>query len=146
MWRVWLSPDSINSGDFRIPPTMNMGGIHHIPWKGIPNHRIIDSYRLHTCREHFQHAGRIVWALDSALKMRPVTSSTSRSESPLISIFPCNQLLSGFIWIIPLDSIYIFGLIQLFTPWVRLFLECQQCRVQLMLHLRDKKDHLTNWV
>jgi len=46
----------ITPGNYPIPPTMNVGGIHRICGKGIHKHRIIDSYRLLTCHEHCWNA------------------------------------------------------------------------------------------
>jgi len=140
MWRVWVSLGWINPGDFLIPPTTNLGGLHRIHGKGIHKHRLIDSYRLHTCHDHCRNAwkgclGIVFCADDEACHV-----VNKGLILPQISSFPCNRLLTGFVWILPLVNIYISGRIQSFKRLIGYLRGCQQCRLTLILLLLDNID------
>jgi len=146
MWRVWVSLGWINPGDFLIPPSMNLGGLHHIRGKGIHKHRIMDSYGLHTCHDHCRNAWKgclgIVYCADNKA-CRVINKGVI---SPQISSFPCNQLVTGFVWICPLVKIYISGRIQSFKRLIRYLLGCQWRRLAFILLFRDNIDLTTLWM
>jgi len=120
-----------------MPPTMNLGSLHPMCGKGIHKHLIIDSYRLQTCHDHRWNIwkgclGIVFCADDEAYHV-----VNKRLISPQIHSFPFNQLLTSFIWILPLLIIYISGRIQSFKRLIRYLLGCQWRRFVSILFLWD---------
>jgi hypothetical protein len=60
--------------------------------------------------------------------------------SAQISSFPCNQLHTGFVWILPLVNTYIRRRIQSFQHLMGYLLGCQQQRLVLIVLLWDNID------
>ena len=119
---------------------MNLGGLHRIYGKGIDKHPIIDSYWLHMCHDHrwnvWKHCLGIVFCThDEACHV-----FNKGLISPEISSFPCNQLFTGFIWILPLLSIYISGRIHSFQRLIEYLLPYQWHRLIFFLHLQNNLD------
>jgi len=139
-WRTWVSPHWINPGDFLIPRTMNLGGLHRIRSKGIHKHCIIDCYRLHMCHDHHQNTrkgcqGIVFCADDEAYHV-----VNNGLISPPISSISCNQLLTCVVSILSLLNIYISDRIQSFNRLIRYLLGCQQRRLTSILLLWDNID------
>jgi len=57
--------------------------------------------------------------------------------SPHISCFPCNQLRTSCVWILPLVNICISRRIQLFKRLIKYHIRCQRCRLAFILLLQD---------
>jgi len=143
MWKVWVSLGWINSSNFLVPPTMNLGGLDHIRGKGIHKHHIIDSDKLYTCHSH--HWNDWTWCL-SVLFRADVEAWHIINKVlilPQISSFPCNQLLTSFVWSLPLGNIYIPVRKQSFNRIIGYLLGCEQCRLALLLLLSDNVKCLT---
>jgi len=140
IWRVCVSLGWIDPGGCLIPPTMNLGGLHHFRGKEIHKHRIIDIYRLYMYHNHrrntwYSWLGVVFCTDDEACHIL-----NKWLLLPQVSSFPCNQLLNGFIWILPLVTIYISGRIQSFEYWIIYLLGCQRRKLAFILLLRDNID------
>ena len=82
-----------------------MGGLDRIRGKGIHKYRIIDSYRIHTCHDHCWNASKGCLGVVFCPNDEACHVVNKGLISPQISSFPCDQLLTGFIWILPLANI-----------------------------------------
>jgi len=125
-----------------MPPTMNWGSHHRIRGKGIHKHRIIDSYRLHMCHDHRWNAWKSCLGVVFCTDDEACHVVNTGLISPQISSFPCNQLLTGLVWILPLVNICHSGRIQLFKCLIRYLLGYQWRRLMLILLLWDNLDLL----
>jgi len=119
---------------------MNLDGPHRIRWKGIHKHRRIDSYRLHTCHDHCRNAckgclGCVFCADDEAWYV-----INKELILPLISSFRCNELLTGFVWFLPVVNIYISGRIESSKHFIGYILGCQRRRLTFNLLPWDNID------
>jgi len=140
MWMVWDSLGWINPGYFLIPPTMNLCSLHCIHGKGIPKHRMIDTYRLYTCHDHRRNTWQSWLGMPFCTTDEACHVVNKGLISPQISSFPCNQLLTGFIWILPLVNIYIRGQKQSFKGFIKYLLCCQWPRHAFILLLWEHID------
>ena len=132
-WRVWVSLGWIYPGNYVIPPTMNLGGLHSLHGNRIPKHRIIESYSPRTCYEYHHNAwkgclGVVYCGDDEACHV-----INKGLISPQIPWFPCNQLLTRFIWIRSRVNIYISGRIQSIKLFIGYFLGCQWIWLEYIL-------------
>jgi len=134
-WRVWISLGWINPGDFLIPPTWNLGGLHCIHGQGIHKHHMIDSCRLHRCHDHDQNAWKGCSGVEFCANNEACQVVNKGLISPQISSFSCNQLLTGFVWIVPLVARYISRHIESFKCLIGCVLGCQRHRLGLILLL-----------
>ena len=125
-----------------FPHTTNYesGQSSRICGKGIHIHHIVDGYRLHMwhdhCRNAWKHCLGIVFCANNEACHVP----NKGLISPQILSFPCNQLLTSVIWILPLVNIYIGGQIQSFKLLMWYLLGWQRCRLSFILPLQDKMD------
>jgi len=136
-WRFWVSLCWINPGDFLRWPTMNLGSLHRILGKSIHKHCIIDSYRLHTSHDNRRTAGTSWLGVVFCANDETCHIVNKRLILGQISSFPWNQLLSSFLWILPLVNTYICGWIQWLKLSIQYLLRCQRCRLTSILLLRD---------
>jgi len=136
MWRVWDFLGRNNPGDFLIPPTMNLGSLHPICGKGIHKHHIINSNRLHTGHAHRQNAWKSCLGFEFCTDDEACQVVTTGLISPQISSFPCIQLLTGFVWILPLVNLYNSRQIRLFKCLIKYLIGCQWCRLELIYILQ----------
>jgi len=130
-WIVCSSQGWINPGDFLLPRTMNMGGLQCICGKRIHNLCISDISRLHTCRDHRQNVwksclGVVFCAEDEACHI--INKALLSSQ---ISSFPCHQLITSFVWILPRVNVYISRRIQSFKDFIRSHPRSQQRKLVL---------------
>ena len=125
MRRVKVSRGWNNPGNFLKPPTMNLGGLHRICHNGTLKHRIISSYRLHTCHDHCQTTWKCCLGGGFCADIEASHVIKKGLIVPHISSFPCNQLLTSLVWILPLVNLFISGQIQSFIHIVQDFLGCQ---------------------
>ena len=73
LWMAWVSLGLMKYGNLNIPWTMNLGGLHSIPGKGIHKIHLFDSDRLHICHDHQRNTWQSFWAFYSVSRMRPIT-------------------------------------------------------------------------
>jgi len=107
MWRVWASQGWIDPGNFLIPPTSNLGGSHCIRGKVIHKHSLIDGDWIHMCHDHPRNACKSFLGVQLFADNQAFYIVYKELISPQISIFPCDQMLTSVISILPLVNIYI---------------------------------------
>jgi len=112
--RVWVSLGWFNPGNFLIPPSTNLDGLHRIHGNGIHKHHVIDSYRLHRCHDYRQNTWKSWLGIVFCADNEACHCAKEGFILPQISSFPCNPLLTRLIWILPLVNIYISGRFQSF--------------------------------
>ena len=119
---------------------MNLSNLHRILGRGIHKHRMIESYSIHTCRDHRWNARKrslgVVFYADNETCHVVSTGHISPDDSS----FPCNQLFAGFVRILPVVSISICGRIKSFRQSIRHLLGCQQCRLTFILRVRGEME------
>jgi hypothetical protein len=123
---------------------MNLRGLHCIRGKGIHKHCVIERYRLHTCHDHHRNTWKGCLGVVFCADTEACQVVNNGLISPQISSFPRNQLLSGFVWILPLVNIYISRWIQSLIRIVGHLLGCQRCMLAFILLLHQQKVKLVS--
>jgi len=139
-WRVWDSLGLINPGNFIIQRTMNLGRLHCIRGKQIHKHWIIDRYRLHMCHDHHQNAWNWYLCVVFCDDNEACHVVNKGLILPQIVSFPCNKLLTGFVWNLSLVNIHLGWWIQLFGCLIGYRVRCQRCRLTFILLIAENID------
>jgi len=119
---------------------MVLGGLDHIHGKAIHKHCIMNCRKLDTCHDHCRNAWNsclgVKFCADNEARHIP----TRALISPQISHLPCDQLLTGFVWIIPLVNIYNGWRNRSFEILIKYLVGCKWRRLAFILLLRDRID------
>jgi len=117
-----------------------MGRLHHIHGKGNHKHHIIDSYRLPTYDSHRQNAWMSCLIIVFCTDNEAIHIIDKGFISPQISGFQCHQLLTGFVWSLPLVNVHMSGQNQSVKHLIEYLLGCQQRWIGFILLLCDNID------
>jgi len=138
IWKVRVSLGWNHHGNFLMPPTMNLGGLHRIGGDGIHTLRIIDrcgrqSFHYHCRVTRNSCVGIVICANDKACHV-----VNEGSLSPQMFSFPWNQWLSGFIWILSIVNSYICRRIESFKCCIEYLVTSKQQGIAFIIPTREE--------
>jgi len=140
MWRVCVSLGCINSGGFLMPPRTRLGHLQYFCGNAMHKHCIFSTYSLHTCHDHCWNAWKSCLGIVFCAHHEACHVFNKELISPLISSFPCNQLITGYVWIHSILDTYMCGRIQSSEPFIESRVGWQGRRVLFILSLRWNSD------
>jgi len=140
MCRVWVFLGWINLGDFLIPPTMNLGSLHSIHGKEIPNQSVSKHNGFQPCHNHRRNACKSGLGIACHVDYAACRIVNKVLISPQICRLPCNQLLTGLVWDVAPVNIYIRLRMQILKCFMWDVVGWLRCRLQFNLLLQDRLD------